>query len=159
VAGASNAGPYLSAYRSKLVSVAMRRTDARAGDPWEVQQDIPQNVNCALSLGTLQSFVNANESLCNGRHQSCKIACRYHCRRDALYCLAGVFKITLRRTVLQPLHAPIERHRSASLTRIGGLPGPFPADVVKSRVDPAGGPRSQDSPLPASPESALRKRG
>jgi hypothetical protein len=133
VAGASNAGPYLSAYRSKLVSVAMRRTDARAGDPWEVQQDIPQNVNFALGLGTLQSFVNANDSLCNGRHQSCKIACRYHCRRDALYCLAGVFKITLRRTVLQPLHAPIERHRSASLTRIGGLPGPFPADVVKSR--------------------------
>jgi hypothetical protein len=122
VAGASNAGPYLSAYRSKLVSVAMRRIDARAGDPWEVQQDIPQNVNCALSLGTLQSFVNANDSLCNRRP----------CRRDALYCLAGVFKITLRRTVLQPLHAPIERHRSASLTRIGGLPGPFPADVVKS---------------------------
>jgi hypothetical protein len=55
-----------------------------------------------------------------------------------VYCLAGVFKITLRRTVLQPLHAPIERHRSASLPRIGGLPGPFPADVVKSRVDPAG---------------------
>jgi hypothetical protein len=103
----------------------MRRTDAGAlAIHGKSSRTSHKNVNFALSLRTLQSFVNANDSLCNGRRQSCKIACRYHCRRDALHCLTGVIKITLRRTALQPLHVQSSAIGSHSFQASGASPAP-----------------------------------
>jgi S1-C subfamily serine protease len=53
----NSGGPLIGEYGS-LVGVVVGKLDAKKVA--ELTGDIPQNVNFAVSLGTLQSFLNAN---------------------------------------------------------------------------------------------------